>query len=297
MAKDNNVAEKEHTRGSALARAEQVLGESGVDDARLNAQLLLAHVLKCERTELLLRRHDRLTEIEAKEFQDLVKRRCGREPLQYLVGETDFMGFRIFVDPRVLIPRPETEVLVETLVGILAEGGMGETMQLLDIGTGSGNIAISIASRIKSCVFDALDVSADALDVARRNITYHHMEEKIHCIRGDVMTDRWYDPARRYHAIVSNPPYIPISEFDGLQPEIRVFEPEFATTDGGDGLSFYRRIAVLGQRLLVPGGSIFLEIAYNMSDRVSEIFAKTGYSHFRVLNDYDQNPRVLIVKG
>ncbi len=283
------------TRDSALSWAVCVLAESGVEETGINAQLLLCHVLGCDRSDLLLRRYDRLTDAEVREYRNLVERRRSREPLQYILGETVFMGFRFYVDRRVLIPRPETELLVESLAGYFTDRSSMD-VRILDIGTGSGNIAVSAALMIGGSVIDALEISGDAIDLARRNISYHHLEKRIRCIQGDIMDDGWHNPSDRYHVVVSNPPYIRADDFEHLQPEITRYEPRFALSDGGDGLRFYRRIASVGKHLLVPGGSLFLEIAYDMSDRVSEVFAKSGYSSIRLVKDYDHHPRILIIR-
>jgi release factor glutamine methyltransferase len=295
MTTQNSVEENVDTRESVLAWGGNELIAAGVEDARLNAQLLLCHVLRCGRSELILHGHKRLTVKELTEFRKFVERRCGREPIQYIVEETVFMGLKIFVDPRVLIPRPETELLVEAVLAYM-RGRPKPTPYLLDIGTGSGNIAVSIASMIQGGVIDALDVSAGALEVARQNIGLHRVETKIHLIHGDVFLDDWYDYSRRYDVIVSNPPYISMNEFRNLEPEIRDFEPAIATTDTNDGLIFYRRIASIGREFLMPDGAIFLEIAYNQAKKVSDIFKESGYSSIRLIEDYNKHPRIVIVE-
>jgi len=273
--------------------AEARLAENAVDEAQLHAELLLAHVLAQPRLALALQRDRPLTAAECARFEALFLRRLAGEPLQYILGETEFMGMRFAVDRRVLIPRPETEVLVEAVIGFL-KGVRAPAASVLDIGTGSGNIAVSIAKFLPSARVTSMDISRDALDVARKNADVHGT--------GNVtfLTASIFDetPAGvRYDVLVSNPPYVSFSEYAGLQREVREFEPPEAVTDGGDGYRFIRRITEISRGLLSSGGALFMEIAYNQGDEAASIARTAGLAGVTILKDHAGHPRVITARA
>lgn len=265
----------------------EYLRSKNIDSPRLTCELLLANVLRCGRIELYTSFDRPLTSDELANFKNLFKRRLSREPLQYILGETEFMGLRFNVDSRVLIPRPETEVLVEQALALARNIPAG---RILDIGTGSGNIAISLATTLQGWQVDAVDVSPAALELAGENRLLHSCGDRVSFIHADIQS---YEPAQEYDVIVSNPPYVSSAEFAGLEPEVRNFEPALATTDGGTGLTFYEIIAAFGKRHLVSGGWVLVEHAYNQSEQVRAIFENSGYRNVTPVADYSRIPRVV----
>ncbi|HLP18025.1 MAG TPA: peptide chain release factor N(5)-glutamine methyltransferase [Bacteroidota bacterium] len=296
------------------------LQEKKFDEARLTVELMLAHALSMKRIQLYLNFDKPLKPEELAAFKVLFKRRLAHEPVQYILGRTDFMGLPFEVDSRVLIPRPETEVLVEQTVRLCKElRSPGESVSLLDIGTGSGCIAVSCAKLIADAHVTALDVSAEAIDAARANAERNGVSisfsladvfsQNLLCPDAPLQAVRepgtaaTQDPAHgsplkngMFDAIVSNPPYISRSVYDTLQPEITQFEPRFAETDEGDGLTFYRRLAVIGKKLLVNDGFIAVEHAFDQQEAVMAIFADEGWRSIIPINDYSGNPRCVIAR-
>ena len=266
------------------------LASKEIDSPRLTCELLLARVLRCSRIDLYTKFDRPLLKEELSQFKLLFKRRMSREPLQYILAETEFMGLKFNVDRRVLIPRPETEVLVEQVIALAKRTPLP---YILDIGTGSGNIAISLAKCLSECEIDAIDVSSDALEVARNNLELHRCGGRVNLFQCDVLQEHIQLPRERYDLIVSNPPYISQKEFQSLQVEVRDFEPVIATTDGGNGLKYYHAIANIGKRYLVQGGWIVIEHAYDQSEAVKSIFHDMGYSDIEIAYDYNRTPRVV----
>jgi len=274
---------------SLLTWAAEYLTDKGFDEARLTADLLLAHVLGLHRMDLYLQYDRPLIEHELAAFKAAFKRRLEHEPLQYITGEAGFMGYVLEVTPAVLIPRPETEALVEVCCETLGRMGLAAP-SVLDVGTGSGNVAIAIASRLPQAVVRAFDVSGEALELARRNVA-RHVPGRVSLEHGDLFGDvrAW----RGFDLVVSNPPYVSQAEFPGLQPEIREFEPRLAVTDEGDGLRFVQRLCEVAASLLRPGGVLCVEIASDQGARAMEIAGTCGLEHAEVLPDLGRLPRIL----
>jgi len=272
------------------------LTEKGFEESRLTVELLLARTLKLKRIQLYTNFDRPLGEEELSSFKSSFQKRLQHEPLQYIVGSTEFMGMEFAVDKRVLIPRPETEVLVEKAVHFLQEHFSDQPVRLLDIGTGSGCIAISMAKIVSTATVTAIDVSSDAVAVAEANALKNGVGQQVKFSVRDILHAGENDFPEKFHLIVSNPPYISASEFAGLPPEIREHEPPLATTDGGDGLSFYRHIAHAGRGWLDSEGALIVEFAYNQSVLVKQIFVDGGWHEVQVMKDYDGNPRCLIAK-
>jgi release factor glutamine methyltransferase len=274
---------------SLVERTTAHLVENRIDEARLNTELLLAHVLNFSRLQLYTNFDRPISVEELSLFRKLILRRLKREPLQYILGETDFMGFPLYVNQYVLIPRPETELLVEKTRDLIIPLRL-ERVDILDIGTGSGNIPIALEKFIENAAITSMDVSAEAQQVALRNFERNKIS-RVTLIQASVFDD--FLPGISFDVIVSNPPYISENEFAELQPEIKDYEPRIATTDGGDGLTFVRRICAVAQEKLRPTGFVLIEIAYNQSDEALRIAREVGLRFPAVHKDYDGHPRIL----
>ncbi|MCX7984268.1 MAG: peptide chain release factor N(5)-glutamine methyltransferase [Bacteroidetes bacterium] len=268
------------------------LREKGYDEARLTVELLLSHTLNLQRIELYTNFDRPLTHKELHRFRSLFIRRLQHEPLQYIVHSAFFMGLQFEVDGRVLIPRPETETLVEE---VLMECKVHESkmIKLLDVGTGSGNIAISIAKYAKNVIITALDKSIDALDVAQLNAHRHGVESKITFMQADIFNVLEHILTGEFDIIVSNPPYVSINEWEQLQPEVRRYEPRDALTDNADGLSFYKQLLVVANQYLKPQGLFIVEVGYNQASRVELLLRSAGYESVVSILDLQRIPRVV----
>jgi release factor glutamine methyltransferase len=270
------------------------LQEKNIDEARLTVELLLGHALKMKRIQLYMNFDKPMTAEELASYKLLLKRRLAREPVQYIIGETEFMGLPFSVDARVLIPRPETETLVEEALRCCKSLCTdGSTLAVLDIGTGSGCIAVSVAKLFTGSSVDAIDISTDALAVARMNAERNGVD--VNFAAADILSDAQLPFSRTYDVILSNPPYISSAVYATLEPEIRNFEPSVAETDGADGLSFYRRLAVRTRTMLNPHGVLAVEHAFDQQDDVMALFTAAGWRSVVPVSDTSGNPRCVIV--
>jgi release factor glutamine methyltransferase len=234
---------------------------------------------------------------ELSAFKVLFRRRLNHEPLQYICGETEFMSLRFCVDSSVLIPRPETEILVGECIRICQTSFRGSgSIRVLDVGTGSGNIAISLARFVENVKCVAIDVSESALDVARKNSAFHNIGNRISFVEFDIFDELGDGFQRNFNIVISNPPYVPPSEFIMLSKEIRDFEPREAILADEDSLRFFRRIAELGHDLLSGGGHILFEIGYDQAYIVAEMLVKSGYNNIVFKKDYSGIDRVVMGK-
>jgi release factor glutamine methyltransferase len=277
------------TVDSALQWAREVLQQSGVPEPSLNAEYLLAHALGVERLRLGLDRDRTLTDPEFSALRDLLERRRAREPLQYILGTAEFMGMVLEVNPHVLIPRPETETLVEKGLEFLRRSSVTQP-EILDVGTGSGNIALSFKARLPEAKVTAMDISGGALDLAARNAARNEIDG-VEFVRSDLFAD--FLPGRRFTMIVSNPPYVSLDEMETLDPEIRLFEPSLATTDNGDGFRIIYHLLRVAPVHLRIGGCIFIELGYGQAEKVMAYAARCGLTAIEVHDDLAGVPRVL----
>lgn len=274
----------------AIQRGAEFLARKGVDSPRLQAELLLAHVLKLPRMRLYLNFERPLTAAEVDELRGLMQRRGRREPLQHLVGSTSFCGFELAVNRHVLVPRPETEVLAE--LGWQFLNTLNTEVVALDFGTGSGCLAVALALQCPRARVTALEISPDALEVARRNVERHGLRERVQLLPSDGFAA--VPEEARFHLIISNPPYIPTGEIETLQPEVRAFDPRLALDGGADGLTFVRRLAAEAGSRLAPGGRLMLELGDGQAAAAREIFVRQNWIVEAVREDYSQRPRFLI---
>lgn len=267
--------------------------EKGIGEPKLSAEHLMAHALGVKRLQMYLRFDQPVQETELESFRTMVRRRLRHEPVQYIVGTTEFYGLEFAVSPAVLIPRPETEHLIDTFLDLRKSELLRPDLRLLDVGTGSGAIAVTLAKHLQDARITATDISEEALGVARANAMLHGLEERIHFLRHDILTDRAAEAGAPFDVVVSNPPYIPKDEIPELQPEVRDHEPLAATTDGADGLRFYRRFAEAAAELLTEGGLLAVEIGHGQSEAVQALFSDAGLRDIAVRKDYAGIDRVV----
>jgi release factor glutamine methyltransferase len=263
------------------------LTEKNIDDARLNIELLLSHVLKLQRIQLYTKFDQPLTEQELAQFKSLLKRRLTNEPLQYILGETEFMGLRFSVDRSVLIPRPETELLVDqALLLIKQRFASEEKINILDLGTGSGCIAVSLAVKLPHASVTAVEISEGALVTAAKNAERNGVTDRITFLNGDIVGMARKTFSKSFHCIVSNPPYISQTEIALVAPEVKDYEPLNALTDNENGLKFYPEIAQIAKEALTADGFVGVEHAFDQSARVRAIFSEAGFSDEVIVKDY-----------
>jgi release factor glutamine methyltransferase len=262
-----------------------------VESPGLDADLLLAHALGIPRINLYTA-PDELPDEEARtRFRDLVRRRAEGCPVAYLVGSREFFLLTFEVSPEVLIPRPETEHLVTEAIGLVRDR---PAPRILDLGTGSGCIAIALAHRLPTAQVVATDVSPSALAVASRNAAKHGVSERVQFHEGDLFAA--VPPGGPFDLVVSNPPYIAPEQLATLAPDVREFQPRLALDGGPDGLSFYYRLAAEAGAVLTPGGAIAVEIGADQGPAVSELFQRAGWEAVRVINDLARHPRVVLAR-
>jgi release factor glutamine methyltransferase len=277
-----------------IQKSTEFLAKKDVESPRLQAELLLAHVLKLSRMKLYLNFERTLTAAETDALRELIKRRSQREPLQHIVGSTSFCGLEIAVNRNVLVPRPETEILAEAGWSFLSTIN-SQPSTALDFGTGSGCIAIALAVKCPGANIVALDVSAEALETAKQNAVRNDVADRIEFVQGDGFPAPQNNPAL-FDLIISNPPYIPTAEIETLDPEVRDYDPRGALDGGADGLDFYRRFAVEARAFLKPGGKIMLEFGDGQGEAIRKIFEEQNWIVEAIREDYTQRQRILIAK-
>ena len=278
--KDENI--------NLLSKSIQYLKKYNVENARLDAEYIFAYVLGIKRISLMLNFDEEISE-ENKNLirQYIVRRGKYREPLQYIVKEWEFYGYPIKVDGRVLIPRQDTEILVEQCIYLMKEK---ENPKILDIGTGSGAISIALAKELPESEVLGLDVSDDALKMAVENRELNNVSN-LKFLKSDVFQ---HVREKNYDLIVSNPPYIPVEEYNELMPEVKEYEPRMALTDGGDGYYFYKKISEESVNYLKNGGYLAFEVGYNQGETVSQLMEKNGFQIVGRVADYGGIERVII---
>ncbi len=275
-----------------LSWSQNYLAEKGVEDARLSAERMLGHVLGVDRIRLYLDFDRPLTPDELAAYKKLLLRRSAREPLQYILGETEFYSLNFKVSPAALIPRPETECLIDEAVNFLSAGERAAP-RILDVGTGSGIISVVLAKKIPQSRITAVDISDDALALAADNARMHHVQEQITFVTADFLSQRGIRALDRpFDLIISNPPYIAPEEAKDMAPEVIRYEPGTALF-AEDPLIFYRRLAGSMGELLVPDGLLLCEMAANRWQEIKAIFIDNGAVEVETLPDYAGHMRVL----
>ncbi|MCE1165439.1 MAG: peptide chain release factor N(5)-glutamine methyltransferase [Bacteroidetes bacterium] len=293
------MAEKLSTLLDILNYSAGMLAEKGIKDARLNVELLFANVLSCSRLDLYLNFEKPLNQKEISEFKTLLRRRLSNEPLQYITGSTNFFGYEIDVNPDVLIPRPDTEVLVERFL----ERVKGkDNFNILEIGTGSGCIAVSVIKELEKAgnnfKYTGIENNDKAVDITLSNLHKNKADSSHYVmLKRDFLSEGYsfekieIETGLRYDFVISNPPYISADEFEKLDDEVRKFEPAEALTDGRDGLVFYGKLLEIKK-----GCEAFLEIAYNRKEKLTGLLETANINDYEFFKDYGGNYRVLRFK-
>ncbi|MGN0342684.1 MAG: peptide chain release factor N(5)-glutamine methyltransferase [Roseburia sp.] len=274
------------TYREAVASGTETLKLAGVTDFELDAWYLLQMVCRIERSYYYMHGDEEISEDLQREYEIAIQKRAEHIPLQYIIGEQEFMGLKFKVNPNVLIPRQDTETLVEEALKVLKPG-----MQVLDLCTGSGCILISLMKNVPDLIGTGSDVSKTALLVAKENAKQYELAAEW--IRSDLFDNL----NEKYDLIVSNPPYIRTEEIAKLMPEVRDFEPVDALDGREDGLYFYRRIVAEAQEYLNPGGYLYFEIGYDQGEAVSSMMREAGFTDVEVIKDLAHNDRVVKGKG
>jgi len=277
---------------TALQEATTALQQAGVENATANAEWMMADVIGCTRPALPLHWAETLRSSQIQRWQSLLAGRANRIPLQHLLGTAQFCGLEFRVNRSVLVPRPETELLAEAAWAVAA---VKESAVVLDIGTGSGCLAVAVAVHAEETTVHALDVSAAALNMARANAERHGVADRITFHEGDALVG--LPSAGLFDVIVSNPPYIPSSEIESLQVEVRDHDPRLALDGGADGLEFYRSLAKHCLPRLRPDGRLLLEVGDGQAQAVAELVLANGGRVLEILPDLNNIERIVVASA
>jgi release factor glutamine methyltransferase len=270
-----------------LQKAAAILAASGIAEPRREAGSLLAFALGKDRTFLITRAGDELSAAEETRFHALLERRAGREPFQYIAGRQEFYGLEFLVTPDVLIPRPETEMIVENAIEVLHAL---EKARFCEVGVGSGCISVAVLVNVPRASASGLDISEKALEIALTNAERHRVSQRLELKKSDVFSAL---NEEKFDLVVSNPPYIPRADIARLQAEVRDFEPLTALTDGADGLSIIETIVRGAPRFLKRGGSLLMEIGHTQSEAVENMFDGRVWRRAEILPDLQGIPRTV----
>ncbi len=251
------------------------LTAAGIDNARFEARLLMAHATRLSVEQLIARGPDPAPAAVETSLRSLTARRVKREPMAYILGEREFWGLPFKVTPAVLVPRPDSETLIEAVLGLLPDRQRG--LRILDLGVGSGCLLLTLLREYPRSTGAGLDASPDALAVARENAAALGVADRASLVAGDWRLSGWLEMAGGpFDLVISNPPYIGSAAIDGLMPEVARFEPRLALDGGADGLDAYRTIAVAGPKLVMPGGHLVVEVGEGQATEISRILDSVG---------------------
>ena len=278
----------ENTISEQLKMATEKLKAAGIENARLDAEVLLAYVLNVRRLSLYVNINKKMTDKEITRYQNLLKRRLERIPVAYLTGHKEFMGLNFAVTPDVLIPRPDTEILAQGVIEHLQS--YNRKIKMADLGTGSGAICVSILKFVENVEVAAVDISKKALEIAQFNAEKFNVEDKITFYEGNL-----FEPleGQSFDVIVSNPPYISAKDFEKLQIEVKG-EPRLALDGGTDGLKFYRQIVSEAPKFLTADGFLAMELGFNHSEPVRHLIEDSGnFKHIQIWKDLARIERVI----
>lgn len=276
-----------------LNRSDQFLAERGIESSRLDAEVLMADLLDMERINLYVKYDYPLKTKEVNLYRKMIKKRAKRVPVAYITEKKEFMSLEFKVKEGVLIPRPDTENLVEAVIDYCQQNGI-QSPQIIDVGTGSGAIAISLAHYLPESKVVGVDLSPSALKIARQNMEKHELSQRMSILKSDLLKEFIKREIKGIDIIVSNPPYISQAEMEELPPEVKK-EPKTALEAGEDGLDYYRRLIPQAAEVLKKGGKIFLEIGYKQAAAVKNLFDEK-WSDIKVKKDYSENDRIVSAK-
>ncbi len=274
--------------GDLLNQATDLLRENKIRSCVLDAQLLLAHYLKVDKLFVINNRKCDLAEYDG--YFDLLSRRAAHEPMAYILGEKEFMSLNFYVDNNVLIPRPDTEVLVEAVMDIVKN----KRKKAIDIGTGSGCIGVSLLNYCKHLSVVGADVSEEALSIAKKNAESNKVAKRFSTLKCDILNEI---PDKKFDIIVSNPPYIQPEVIETLETDVKDYEPYGALYGGEDGLDFYRRISKIGKDILNDKYLIAFEVGHTQGDAVMEILKNDGYENITAIKDLSGTDRVILARS
>lgn len=264
----------------------ELMKQSGIENPELEASVLLAKALSIKANDIYVRPEKEVKPEELEDFRQLLERRIRREPIAYIVGEKEFYSRSFVVTPDVLIPRPETEILVEEALKILDDL---VSPSIIDIGTGSGCIAVTIGCECQNASIFASDISPEAILIARKNAQGHGVSRRVSFVCSDLL-DCFKD--RSFELAISNPPYVEKSDYVSLDPDVRDYEPKLSLVGGEDGLDYIRRIVSESRRILKKGGWCIIEIGAGQSDRVTEMLEEAGFKDISLSKDLSGIERV-----
>lgn len=273
----------------ALNLSTEYLNKKGIESARLNAELMLAHILNCKRLQLYLMFDRPLDENELSLYREFLARRAKREPLQYILGEVEFYNIKLKVNQDVLIPRPETELLVEKIV---KDYSHKSDFKFLDIGIGSGNISIALLVNLPNSQGVGIDISDSALALAKSNAEFNLVKDRLELIHFDILKDD-IQLLGKFDAVISNPPYVSSEDFETLEPELKVYEPHIALTDFYNGLTFFRKIISIADSLLKEEGKVYFEIGKGQSNEVKALMEDSRIINLNIIKDYQGIERII----
>ncbi|MFC1513376.1 peptide chain release factor N(5)-glutamine methyltransferase [candidate division KSB1 bacterium] len=271
------------------------LKSQGLDNPKTSCEILLAHTLNMKRLDLYLNYDLQLKESEISEFRKLYKRRLNREPLQYILGETEFMSLPFKINTDVLIPRPETELLVEKIIDFCKSKWTDKPLKILDIGSGSGNISVSLAHYLSESEVIGIDVSPESIKVAEANGKLNNVQDRVRFIVEDILSvDEDHPDFKDLNVIVSNPPYVTTDSMDILQKEVIDHEPHAALFAGKDGMIFFRKIASIAKNRLNEGGLLVFETGYDIGEKVKSLVMENGFRDVNLIKDYAGINRIVM---
>lgn len=284
------IKPKEKTIGDLLDIGSKILKAEDIDTYMLDAQLLLCNVLAKDKVYIITNREKEVSAKDEKEYLNLIEKRKGKMPIKYILGETEFMGLDFDIEEGVLIPRGDTEILVEEVLSVIGED---DEIEICDLCSGSGAIGISIASYRKKVRVDEIDFYNIPEKITKKNIVKHGLEDRVIFIKSDLLSEAIKEE-KKYSIIVSNPPYIKAYEIDNLMDDVKKYEPHTALDGGDDGLIFYRRIIKESKYVLKENGLLAFEIGHDQGEDVSELMKEAGFSNIKLVKDLAGLDRVLL---
>lgn len=292
------MMEKRWTIQQLLNTASDLLKQKNIDNPRLSAEVLLAYQLNKTRVDLYLEFDRPLNELELNGFRSLIKRRIKREPLQYITGHREFWSLDFLVNPSVLIPRPETEILIEETMRLRQENLLPQAIKprILDLCTGCGVIAVSLAKEITGCTIWASDISSEAINTARTNAKRHNVDSRIQFVQGDLW-EPFQSFSHDFDLVISNPPYIITGMIQNLPPEISQYEPRIALDGHENGMYFIERIIKEGCKYLRPGGWLLVEMDHSQTEKATSLIKLSAcYDYVGKIMDYGKKYRAIKAK-